>query len=218
MPGGRIIGADRPIFWIGIAGEKAMRTRLRQFSRSVQGAIMRPIVEEAGNRVRDLARTLAPMRTGALRAGIVTRLLKWGAGYCQYKVTLEPQVYYGKFHEYGLGDQKEGGLSKRTARRRANATESLRVRRRVQIAMGKGDLTFEEATKGLQKRERRRQKILAKGGLLQGMRKPNMAPHPFLRPAVKFLRTTLREWMLSQLWASLRRWSVPPDTRIGRAA
>ena len=208
---------ERSPLTIDIVGEKVMARRLQRFSASVQGAVMRPIVEAAGNRVRDMARALAPQRTGALRAGITTRLIKWGPGYCHYKVTTEPQVYYGKFHEFGLGDKREGGVSMLTRRRRERAAESLRVRRRVEIARAKLGLTFEEAISGLGKREKRRQKILQRGWLLQGMRRPNMAPHPFLRPAVKFLRDTLRGWMVDELWMGIKRWEAPPTEQIGRA-
>ena len=209
---------ERSPLTIDIVGEKVMARRLQRFSASVQGAVMRPIVEAAGNRVRDMARALAPQRTGALRAGIVTRLLKFGQGYCHYKVTTEPQVYYGKFHEFGLGDKKEGSISRRTMRRREAAAESLRVKRRIEIAQARGGLTFEDAIAGLSKGEGRRQKTLQKGKLLAGMRRPNMAPHPFLRPAVRFLRDALRGWMVDELWQSVKRWEAPPAEQVGRGA
>lgn len=207
--GGRVTSADIPGFTISWVGEKALRARLLQLSQSVQGAVMRPIVQEAASKVQALARQLAPSLTGVLRAGIVVRLLKWGAGYCQHIVTLDPAAYYGKFIEYGLGEMREGGLSTLTKKRRANAANSLRIKRQIDILKGKSDISTGRINERLGKREAKRQKILDAGRKLQGMHQPNMAPHPFLRPAVRFYRTSVRAWMVQQIWKELERWSAP---------
>lgn len=197
-----------PTQTITIIGEQAMRRRLLSMSASVQGAIMRPIVADAARIIQETAQALAPHRTGALRRGIEARILRFGAGYCKAVVQLTPEVYYGKFQEFGLGSGTGKSPSATVQRRRGNYANSMRVRRQVQIAMAKGGLSFEEATAGMGKRERKRQKILEKGGYLQGKRKPNMLAKPFLRPAVKQWRIALRMRMLDALWDAIKRWSA----------
>jgi hypothetical protein len=183
-----------------------------QMSQSVQGAMMIPTLRTAAGKVQALGRALAPKLSGALRAGISARLLKSGAGYAQFVVALEPAVYYGRFQEYGLGTGASKPPSARTMRRRAAYANSMLIKRRVDIAKRSGLVTEAGALAGLGKKEARRQKLLARGGKLQGQRKPNMAAHPFLRPAVKFYRTSLRAWIIEQLWASIARFSAP-DSR-----
>lgn len=222
---------------VSLEGEKALKDRLLKMSASVQGAVMRPVVADAAMKVRDLARTLAPKRTGRLQLGIITREMKVGYGYCQWKVTLNDEAYYGVFHEYGLGTGRLGGPSKIRERRAGNYAESTRIRKFLKNAQQSKGLTWDETlrrygfvhgsermgSKGVLKRDKasgklrregKRQNALEQGRYLQGKRQPNMAAHPFLRPAVKFLRTAVRDGMVVKLWAEVQRWSVP-DNKVG---
>lgn len=192
-------------------GTKAMQARLNGMSTSVQGAVMRPIVAEASDEVRGLAVSLAPTRTGKGRRGIISDLMKIGKGYCYYWVRLDPEVYYMRFQEFGLGTGNPRGSSARVRRRQANYEHSMAVRRTITKAWAKshGFESFMEAiaASGLSRRELKRQKILAKGGHLQGERRPNMAAHPFLRPAVRFLAPSVRTEMLEGIAANILRWT-----------
>jgi HK97 gp10 family phage protein len=191
-------------------GTKAMQTRLNGMSDSVQGAVMRPIVAEASDEVRALAVELAPKRTGKGRHGIISDLMKIGKGYCYYWVRLDPEVYYMRFQEFGLGTGNPKGPSARVQRRRANYEQSVRVwRGKILPAFSKSrgpTLMQVIGSAVLSKAETKRQRILAKGGHLQGQRRPNMAAHPFLRPAVRFLGPTVRTEMLEGIAANILRW------------
>ena len=191
-------------------GTKAMQARLNGMSTSVQGAVMRPIVAMASDEVRALAVELAPKRTGKGRHGIISDLMKIGKGYCYYWVRLDPEVYYMRFQEFGLGTGNPKGPSARVRRRRANYEHSMRVwREKIKPAWAKSrGPTFMQVigSAGLSKAETKRQKILAKGGYLQGKRRPNMAAQPFLRPAVRFLRPSITTEMLEGIAANILRW------------
>jgi HK97 gp10 family phage protein len=192
-------------------GTKAMQARLNGMSTSVQGAVMRPIVAQASDEVRGLAVQLAPKRTGAGRRGIISDLMKIGKGYCYYWVRLDPEVYYMRFQEFGLGTGNPKGSSARVRRRQANYEHSVAVRQAITKAWAKshGFESFMEAiaASGLSRRELKRQKILAKGGNLQGQRRPNMAAQPFLRPAVRFLRPSISTEMIEGIAANILRWT-----------
>lgn len=200
-------------------GTKGMQARLAGMARSVQGAVMRPVVEEAARELRDLASEMAPTRTGALRKGIVADLMKMGSGYCYYWVRLAPAVYYGRFQEFGLGNGSSKGTSAKILHRRANYEQSAAVRRAL---LARGILPAEIIAAnynwrvqkvgripfGLSRSEMRRQVTLASGGRLQGQRRPNMAAQPFIRPAVRFTRQSLSRFMLEGIAANVLRWTT----------
>jgi hypothetical protein len=52
---------------------------------------------------------------------------------------------------------------------------------------------------GLGRRELKRQYILGMGGELQGKRRPNMAAHPFMRPAVAWRWPYIRQMITERL-------------------
>jgi hypothetical protein len=200
-------------------GTKGMQARVNGMAGSVQGAVMRPIVADAAGQLRGLAYSLAPHRTGKGRQGIISDLMKIGKGYCYYWVRLSPDAYYMKFQEWGLGTGATRPVQAKTARRRGNYLVSMAIRK----ALLEGHVTpndLEQAYRnmknkgmelpwGLSKRQLRRQRILARGGYLQGARQPNMPAHPFLRPSVKFARVTLSRYMLEGIAANVLRWTSP---------
>ncbi len=200
---------------VSVAGTQAMRARINAMSDSVGGAVMRPVVQSAALQVRDLAAALAPKRTGRGRQGIITDLMKIGKGYCYYWVRLQPDAYYMFFQEIGLGTGASRPVQEKTRRRRVNFIQSMAIRQRLREQgvlpaeiMAARYLGRQGNQFGLSRRELKRQAILARGGRLQGQRHPNMAAHPWLRPAVRFTRTGLRQYMLEALAANIRRWDA----------
>lgn len=200
---GEASGRSRTVDGIKVTmvGTKEMQRRLLGMSQSVQGAVIRPVVAESAGVLKGLMESLAPKRTGALRGGLIADLMKIGFGYCYYWVRLGRDVYYGVFQEFGLGTGRSSAPSARVRRRQANYNLSILIQKKANV----GGMII--AT-GLSKREKRRQLILARGGYLQGKRRPNMAAHPFMRPAVKFLRDFLSRQMLEGIAANIRRWTV----------
>ena len=193
---------------VTMVGTKEMQRRMDGMSTSVQGAVMRPIVAEAANVLKDLAASLAPKRTGALAGGLIADLMKIGRGFCYYWVRLGRAVYYGIFQEFGLGTGRSGGESARVKRRRANYEASLALRKRMQQSAAAGLASYESNMLVLSKREFKRQKKLEEGKYIQGQRRPNMAAQSFMRPAVKFLRDGLSRQMLEGIAGNIRRWTV----------
>jgi len=193
---------------VTMVGTKEMQRRMDGMSTSVQGAVVRPIVAESANVLKDLAASLAPKRTGALAGGLIADLMKIGRGFCYYWVRLGAAVYYGVFQEFGLGTGRSGGESARVKRRRANYEASLALRKRMLQSIAGGLASYESNMLVLSKREFKRQKKLQEGKYIQGQRRPNMAAQPFMRPAVKFLRDGLSRQMLEGIAANIRRWTV----------
>jgi hypothetical protein len=194
---------------VTFAGTKEMQRRLLGMAGSVQGAVIRPIVAESAGVLKDLMVSLAPKRTGALGGGLIADLMKIGFGYCYYWVRLARDVYYGVFQEFGLGTGRSGGESARVKRRRANYEASLALHKRMQQSIAAGLASYESNMLVLSKREFKRQEKLEQGKYIQGQRRPNMAAHPFMRPAVKFLRTELAVRMLEGAAANILRWTEP---------
>jgi hypothetical protein len=194
---------------VTFAGTKEMQRRLLGMAASVQGAVLKPVVAESAGVLKDLMVSLAPKRTGALGGGLIADLMKIGLGYCYYWVRLAAPVYYGVFQEFGLGTGRSIPVSERTRRRRSNYELSLLIRKKMIVEQGRSGAAWKAALATLGKREAKRQKYLAEGKYLQGERRPNMAAHPFMRPAVKFLRTELAVRMLEGAAANIVRWTGP---------
>lgn len=197
-------------------GLPEMKARLEAMSEEASLRVLQPIVERWARPVQQLAQQMAPYRKGILRAGIVLDFLKAGVGYCYFILTLTRKAYYGIFQEFGLGSGRSTGIQAKTGRRASTYANSMRIRT---LLMAKG-VTASDISKayfhkdlgitfGLSRREIRRQQILSKGGYLQGKRRPNMAAHPFFRPAVKFSRGYFIEGVLADIWAAVASKEAP---------
>ena len=100
-----------------LEGADTLKKTLEAMQDGSGEAVMIPIVAAAAQDLKAIMAAMAPYRTGALARGISASFLKSGPGYAKFDVNLAPEVYYGIFQEFGLGDKRAGGVSKKTTRR-----------------------------------------------------------------------------------------------------
>lgn len=135
-------------------------------------------------------------------------------------------AFYGQWQEYGLGTGSPSPPSARTLRRRSNFAHIMDLKRAGFTTTGfasgqygrfKGGrqvYTGEYFSRGemhkirhgeisnaggLTKREYKSLRDYESKGRMQGMRRPNMAAHPFMRPAVAMLGEQIKGAMIARL-------------------
>jgi len=197
---------------IELKGAAELRRKLMAMEKGLAADFLQPIVHTGAMMMEAVMQQLAPRRTSALAVGIHIEDIKAGKGYAYSLVGPDKEQYYARFHEWGLGTgratQLFGPIQEKTRRRRGNWENSQRIRRELldKFILGKD---VERAYRhrdlgisyGLSRRELRRQMILGKGGYLQGERRPNMAAHPFMRPAVTWCWPYVRQMITERLRA-----------------
>lgn len=196
-----------------LKGAAELRRRLLAMDDSVSRGMLKPILEEAADVIVQAARQMAPKRSHALERGIRREHAKSGKGFAYVLIGLDPEVYYGRFHEYGLGTGSSSPPSERTRRRRANYEHIIQLKqsgfttagapagayfvvRGGRIVSGGRTLSDYERHQmrhgklsggsRLSKTEYRSLKHYERHGFMQGMRRPNMKAQPFMRPAVEW--------------------------------
>lgn len=193
-----------------LIGGAALRDKLLGMSKNTGALALMPIVVAAAGDLASAARTRAPRRTGALAGSIKVEFIKGGAGYAYCLIAPDEDHYYGLFQEYGLGSGRATPVQGATQRRRANFAASAAVRQQLrqrgvlpaEILAAAYNWKNQRAPGmpfGLSKGEMKRQVTLASGRHLQGQRRPNMAAHPFMRPAIDWRWPWIRRWIAERL-------------------
>jgi HK97 gp10 family phage protein len=186
---------------IQLKGAGELRRKLMAMEKGLAADFLRPIVDAGAQDLRATMGRLAPRRTGALAGGIQVENIKAGKGYAYALVAPDKEQYYGLFQEYGLGTGRSTPVRERTRRRRSNYEASLATRKKIVVEQGLSGAAFDAAITKLGRREAKRQKALAEGKYVQGERRPNMAAHPFMRPAVTWRWPYIRQMITDRLKA-----------------
>lgn len=182
-----------------LEGGGELRRKLMGMEKGLAADFLRPVVYGGAQDLRAAMVNLAPKgKTGKLAAGIDVEVIKAGKGYAYALIGPQEEQYYGLFQEYGLGTGRSAPVSERVARRRGNYERSLVIRHQITEAGEKGS-TFSAELAKLPKAEARRQRMLAQGKHLQGQRRPNMAAHPFMRPAITWRWPYVRQYIADGL-------------------
>lgn len=193
---------------IELKGGAELRRKLMAMEKGLAADFLRPIVDAGAQDLRAAMVSLVPRQTGALAGGIQLEHIKAGKGYAYALVAPDKEQYYGMFQEYGLGTGRSTPVSERTRRRRSTYEASLAIRKKMIVEQGLSGPAWEAAIAGLGKRERKRQKYLAEGRYLQGERRPNMAAHPFMRPAVTWRWPYIRQMITERLRALVKKFEA----------
>jgi len=199
--------ADR--VYLTLEGSREVKDRLLAMSEAASGPVIIPIVADVASKAGALMAALAPRLTGALSRGINPNFLKAGPGYCHFTIALSPDVYYGLFQEFGLGDKATRGPSARTQRRRANYDATTALQRAGKLST---DIEFRKRNGKLSQQGKRLQ-ALERGRSIQGKRRPNMAAQPFIRPVLFGNRASLTVEMLERIASQI----LEQTTSEGRA-
>jgi len=175
---------DRVI--LTLEGTRELKAALLALDAVSSEHVLRPIVAEGAETLRDVAARLAPVLKrphkgvvpGALRKGIDVEFAKAGMGYCHFLVKLKPETWYGWLLEFGLGSG------------RASSAPLVSKTRKKHERYG-----------------RRREATLTTGAPMKSQRgQPhNMAAQPWMRPAVKFARDSIIVRMLERIAAVILR-------------
>ena len=194
---------------VALKGGAELRRKLMAMEKGLAADFLRPVVYGGAQDLRGAMVGLAPKgKTGKLAGGIDVEIIKSGKGYAYALIGPQEEQYYGLFQEYGLGTGRSVPIQEKTRRRRGNYEQSMKVRRELlerwaggeDINVGRAYLNRDLGINyGLTRRELRRQWILEKGWNLQGERRPNMAAHPFMRPAVTWRWPYVRQYITDGL-------------------
>ena len=207
-----------------VEGFAELRRKLMAMEKGAAAEQLGPLVTTGGAILHDAAIQLAPKRTGKGAGSITVQLIKAGSGYAYVLIGPQADYYYMMFQEYGLGSGRSTPVSERVKRRKGNYEHSMNVRRglldqgiapqdfmraywdwRNTRGGGKAHRRITNAPFGLSVGELRRQKILAQSAIegrrwdLQGGHRPNMAAHPFMRPAIDAAWPEISAYITSRL-------------------
>ena len=186
---------------IELKGAGELRRKLMAMEKGLAADFLQPIVHTGAMMMEAVMQQLAPRRTSALAVGIHIEDIKAGKGYAYSLVGPDKEQYYGMFQEYGLGTGRSAPVSERTRRRRSNYEGSIATRKKMIVEQGLSGAAWKAAITKLGRREAKRQKYLAEGKYVQGERRPNMAAHPFMRPAVTWCWPYIRQMITDRLKA-----------------
>jgi len=194
---------------IELKGAGELRRKLMAMEKGLAADFLRPIVDAGAQDLRAAEESLAPRgKTGELAGGIQVEHIKAGKGYAYAMIGPGKEQYYGLFQEYGLGTGRSTPLREKTRRRYSNYEASINLRRKMIVEQGLSGPAWKAAITKLGKREAKRQKYLAEGRYLQGERRPNMAAHPFARPAVTWRWPYIRQMITDRLKALIDSFEV----------
>jgi HK97 gp10 family phage protein len=192
-----------------LKGGAELRRKLMAMEKGLAADFLHPIVDAGAQDLRAAEASLAPRgKTGDLAAGIQVEHIKAGKGYAYALIGPDKEQYYGQFQEYGLGTGRSTPVSERVRRRRSNYEASLVTRKQMIVEQGLSGPAWVAAISKLGKKEAKRQKYLAEGRYLQGERRPNMAAHPFIRPAVTWRWPYIRQMITERLRALVERFQA----------
>lgn len=199
---------------VTVVGREDVKRRLLAMSAAASQRMLQTIIEPRARTIKDMIAAQAPVgkapadkHPGQLRRGVILTYLRGGVGYSKWLITLTKIAYYGVFQEFGLG----GKVSARTQKRYAQYDFSKGVQKGLaQRGVTAADIAAayqkypRSGAFGLNRKELRRQKILAQGHRLQGGgRRRNMAAQPFFLPVIKFTRQWFVQSVFGDIWNAI---------------